>query len=729
MIRFDEKTKTFLLGFGEAGYAMNVQNGTLINRWYGPRLDRFGDLPTVDEIFRRRRIGDIPKPETFAEYGGWSPLGQGTEPAVKVTFDDGTRDLDLRYISHKINGETLTVLLRDEQYAFEVTLSYELFADASTLVRKAALRNGGTHKAVCEIFSSGTVRLPYRDAWRLTSLTGKWAEEYRITRDFLRDGETVLGTRNIMSGPDAVPFFALDEGDADEKRGGVWYGNLLWSGTHRLVFEKGVCGAVSVTAGVNPFDAQIALHPGDCWETPKLALGYTDGGFGEMSRTIHAFTRRHLMSEIEAKRILPVVYNAYGTFFAAVNEEKIMGVIDKAEELGVEALIIDAGWAGEGENYAKGMGEWNENRERFPHGLKAISDELHRRGMKFGLWMEPECAHVDSSLVKEHPDWLFGYPARGADLNGVRYVLNFALDEVCDFFVKKIEALIVSCGVDYFKIDFNRRLYEVGTEHFDDDDKKSVWVRYVENLTRCYQKVKADFPGLLFENCAGGGMRTDLSMMTFSGRINRSDNQDPMDILRLHEGFSTFMLPKLAGGGCHVSDVYTRHFNQRVSPMRYQANAAMMGSFAIGKNLQEITPEETEELKGYVTRFKALRHIVHLGDIYRLVSQLDHDYAVFEYLSADRTEGVVFEYSAAIRFMSYQESVRLDGLDETALYEVWNLIDPVKRDPKKTYTALGALGEAESLGVRSGRSLARVGLPCRLVGDMDSAIVYLKKVQ
>lgn len=702
-VNYYDEEKLFKLDAGEMTCAFAVTDGILMTRHLGARLERPEDIPDKRFVIERRRIGGQSTVPMFDEFPGWNSELRGSEPALKVTFADGTRDLRLVYSSHSIDGDTLTINLTDPLYNLTVKLVYCVFDDCGIIERNAVVSNDGKVPAELELFNSGVIHLPYRDSYRLTSLTGKWSEEYRIIRERVRDGQIVLQTRNIMSGPDAVPFFALDEGDADERRGSVWFGSLIWSGTHRIIVERGVCGDVSVAAGINPFDCHISLKPGESFTTPPLAVGFTESGFGKMSRAIHAFERRHIMSEVEAKRIMPVVYNAYGTFFSKINEEKIMSVIEPAHELGIEALIIDAGWAGEGEEYAKGMGDWNQNSERFPHGLRAISDELHRRGMIFGLWMEPECVHPDSELFKAHPDWVFGYPARGAELSGVRYVLNFALDEVRDYMTEKIISLIETCGVDYFKIDFNRYLFSVGTPHFDLCDKQEVWAKYVENLCRCYMTVKEKYPKLLFENCAGGGMRTDLSMLRFSGRINRSDNQDPLDVLKIHEGFSYFMLPKLAGGGCHISDVYTHHHNCRTTPMKYQAEIAMMGSLAVGKNIAILTDDEKSELKAYIERYKSLRHIVHLGDIYRLASANDKPYAAFEYLLGD--EGVLFMLGASQQFMTFPEPIRLDGLDESALYEV------------------------ENFGILSGRALMKLGLKVKLEGDFDSRVIRFNKIK
>ena len=279
-----------------------------------------------------------------------------------------------------------------------------------------------------------------------------------------------------------------------------------------------------------------------------------------------------------------------------------------------------------------------------------------------------------------------------------------ASSDLREYLTGCIIRLIETCGVDYFKIDYNRMLWEADSTVFTDCDRQSLWAKYVENLCGMYDDIKRRYPNLLFENCAGGGQRTDISMLRFSGRINRSDNQDPLDILTIHEGFSYFMLPKLAGGGCHISDIYTHHFNHRTSPMRFQAHTAMMGSLAVGKNLTTMTPEEAEELRGYIELHKRLRRTVQSGDIYRLASLREKEYAAFEYLAPERDEAVLFVFCRGIQFMRVYENIRLDGLEEDALYEV------------------------EGVGIKSGRALMRVGLRFIFEGDMDSRVVVIKKI-
>ena len=66
---------------------------------------------------------------------------------------------------------------------------------------------------------------------------------------------------------------------------------------------------------------------------------------------------------------------------------------------------------------------------------------------------------------------------------------------------------------------------------------------------------------------------------------------------------------------------------------------------------------------------------------------------------------MLFVFGRCIQFARIYENIRLDGLDEDALYEV------------------------EGVGVKSGRALMRVGLRFVLEGDMDSRVVVIKKIK
>lgn len=711
-VKYLESSKVLMLNTSKCTYAMKVsEEGELIHLYWGAKIICENDLPSINELRSITTLSMVEKYDCreYVEWGRNSYL----EPALKVEFADGTRGLRLVYKEHLVkniseNVQKVSVILKDTVLNFEAELVYKIIFDLDIIERSVIIRNIGKDALYLDRAFSASLFLPYRENYRLTNFGGAWAHEYQKKSVNNISGQIVMQSRTGLSGPEFVPFFMLDENaNANERSGEVYFATLEWSGNWKILIDKDIYNRTLISAGISDFDFRWCLDGGEQFETPVFAIGYTQDGFGAVTNAMHAYEKEYIMAEAEKNREIPLVYNAYGSFFSQINEQKIMGIIDKASSLGVELFVMDAGWTGYGDDttytYSSGFGDWEVNKDRFPNGLKPISDAVHKSGMKFGMWMEPEAVSPESKLYKNHPDWICEFNGRKAEIEGKRYVLNFAEDAAAEYMTNRIINLIEEYKLDYFKMDFCRMSVVMAWKNKNLKHQKEVWVRYVLNLYKCYSTIKKKFPNILIENCASGGFRADLGMLSFAGRMNRSDNQDPMDVLKLHEGFCYFLLPKLAGGGCHISDVFTKHINGRISTMKFQAYVGMMGSLAIGKNLNTITDEEYEELKEYIKLYKEIRPIVHNGIMYRIESAFDKPYSAYLYVYDDNA--VLFAFSACMQFAATPENFRLCGLEKDAKYDV---------------------GE---YGIRSGSGLMNVGLQIKLRGDMDCKIIKITKIK
>lgn len=732
-IRYFDKEKVFMLNTELLTYAFFINEiGATEHLYFGRRIDEVTDLPEVNSLRWRYAVIkiDAEDSEEYAAYGSMS----FTEHALKAVFSDGTGDLHMRYHSHEIEENTLYLRLKDQKRDFFVTLVYRLIPDCNMIERHAIIENNDPLIATLEQVFSASVRFPIRDDYRLTYFSGRWAAEYTRREEKVMAGKRVLETRDGLSGPEALPFVILDEkGEATEEHGDVYFATLQWSGNCRTVIEKDRYERITLTSGINDFDFRMALEKGESFETPILTIGLGEEGFGGVTRALHRYERNYIMRKEDADRLMPVIYNAYGTFLSKINEERIMSVIDRAQEIGVELLVMDAGWYGfgglESREYQSGMGDWEVNPERFPNGLLPIANRLHEKGMLFGLWMEPEVMSPKSNLYREHPDWILGYKNGETPTVRDRYILNFALPEVVEYMTEKICSLIEAYKLDYFKIDFNTFIHQMGQKRDDTGiHAREGWSHYVRGLWQMYTAVTERHPHIIFENCAAGGQRMDLGMFRFSGRVNRSDNQDPLDAVILHEGFSRFVLPKFAGGGCHISDMFTRHFNGRTSPRRFQAHLSMAGSMAIGLNLNELSEEGVKELRLLTDLYKEIRPITQHGDIYFLASATEKPYAAYQFVSKDKRDSVLFILGIGQRFLTFPERFKLRGLLPDQKYRVTaysnanvealghNPIDPARKNDSK------------DMGILTGRGLANVGLSIHLLGDMDSRIIRIRTV-
>ena len=721
-IHFQDKLQLFTIRTPQTAYAVQINpEGRLTNLHWGGMIPRDEDFPAGDMTYRR--IG-LTKQASLRqirnEFTGWGGQFYG-EPALKVIFADGVRDLELVYADHRISadGRTLVITLRDDHYALEVDLRYETFPELDIINRQTIIRNTGREAVTVESAQSAVWYLPDQGEYRLTHLASCWGREYEISRLPLTRTRIVLDSRSGVSNSHQLPYFALDEGGrATEESGQVWFGALQWSGNWKIAVEKDSIGVVSVTGGLNDFDFAWDLKPGTSLETPVFTAGYTTAGFGGASRLLHDYQRLYLNPRSWADKPLPVVFNAWAAFEFNINEQLMMALAEKAAGLGVELFVMDDGWFSTRDDEKSGLGDWIPSPTKFPHGLKPLIAKVNSLGMQFGLWVEPEMVNPDSELYRQHPDWILHFPTRERELYRHQCVLNLAREDVKQFIIDFLDDLLDNNNLAYLKWDMNRLFTQPGWPEAPLNEQKGFWYRYVRNFYAIFEHLNQKYPNVILENCCSGGLRADLGMTRYCTRVNRSDNQDPLDELKLHEGYTYINRSRSAGGGGHVSRSGSG-VNRRQTSLRYKAHIAMLGSFAICLDLRQSSAVELAELTGLVRQQKSIRATVHLGDQYRLASARENPYACFEYVSRDRRQAVLLLYGQSMQFAGVLPRIRLAGLDPQAIYRVENW-QPAAQPDQPDRPEPG-----QSL---SGQALMEIGLRLTLTGDFDSRLVVLNQI-
>ncbi|MBN2640157.1 MAG: alpha-galactosidase [Victivallales bacterium] len=720
-IIIDNTNLRFLINTTGSSYAFQVNNaGFLTHLHWGGRIDRMEDLPNTREIMCHRHYSPRRGEVACQEYPGWGGEFYG-EPALKADFPGGVRCSLLKYKKHfmeiKEEVEELVVVLEDGGYPLEVHLHYRVYADTEIIERWAEIINHGTDAIKLNSAMSACFNLPLVDHdYRLSHLAGRWGKEHTIERQSVNQSKIILESRTGLSGPFAAPFFALDEGFATEHSGRVWFGALHWSGNWKMAVERDGYDRVSVCGGINDFDFSWPLNPQETFTTPVFCAGISSEGFGGASRMLHTYQRKHILPPEIIKKPMPLIFNSWSSMGIKVNEAKILDVAKKAAKVGAEMFVIDDGWQA-------ALGDWWPDTAKFPCGLKPVIEQVKALGMDFGLWVEIESFEINSQLYREHPDWGMSFPGRDIyrnvrdDVNRTSMMLNLAREDVREYLYTSMRELIVNTGIKYLKLDMNCYFTNPGWDAAPPEERQTIWVRYVQNLYSIFDRLNREFPDVLLENCAAGAGRSDLAMSRCFGRMNRSDNQDTLDILRMHEGYTWLHLSRMAGGACHISDaVY--HINLRKIPMKFQAYTGMMGSLAIGKNLPSCTAEELEEIRSYAELYKKLRHIPQFGEMYRVASHYDHPYAAFEFVSADKQEALLFVLGHSIQFADKVPALRMRGLDPDAVYT----IECHGNNPQGGYTA--SINEYQPM---SGRGLMELGVRVELLGDYDARILHFKR--
>ena len=194
----------------------------------------------------------------------------------------------------------------------------------------------------------------------------------------------------------------------------------------------------------------------------------------------------------------------------------------------------------------------------------------------------------------------------------------------------------------------------------------------MRNLYRICEHINEKYHEVLFENCASGGLRADLGMAKWCARINRSDIQDCIDILKLHEGFTYVNMTKAAGGGCHLHHTGGSTMCGRIESTKRMAYTAMMGSFSLGYDLRRLSAEEIDQTAEYIKIYKELRETVQLGDMYLLRSVYDSKTpaVIYQFVSKDKEKSVVFVYNNNKGNMGWLEALKLKGLKSDKKYKI-----------------------------------------------------------
>jgi alpha-galactosidase len=705
-IQFDQARKIWLLTTHDSSYAMGVsQDGSLLNLYWGAPLWRLADLPAA---VQRHDISSFDPRQMLEneEYPGWGGP-RYYEPALKITREDGDRDLVLKYVSHRMENDSLDITLKDINDPIEVILHYQLFPKYGLLRRNATVYNKTAKPVTIESAQSAVWNLPAGEGYQLSYLTGRWASEKQLTREPIHPGETVLDSRKGHTSHYFNPWFAIDAGNTNEESGPVWFGALGWSGNWRIAVEQTAYRQVRVAGGFNSFDFSYPLKPGESLDTPPFYGGFSQGGFGEASRMMHRFERDTILPGGAQARLRPVLYNSWEATTFDVTEAGQEALADKAAPMGIELFVIDDGWFGARNDDHAGLGDWVVNPKKFPNGLKPLIDHVNRLGMDFGLWVEPEMVNPDSDLYRAHPDWVINFPGRPRSELRNQLILNLAREDVKEHIFHVLDKLASDYNIKYFKWDMNRSFAEPGWAEAGAVNERKIWVQYVRNLYEILDRLRAAHPKLEIEDCSGGGGRVDLEMLRRADEVWTSDNTDAFDRLRIQEGFTQAYAPKIMSAW--VTDV--PNMNDRSTPLATRFLTAMQGSLGIGANLNKWTPQDFALATRMIGIYKRIRATVQLGELYRLASPRTNDTSVTQYVASDGKQSVVFAARHSQQYNTPADTIYLRGLDEKATYKI-ETID------KKLADRQPAL---------SGAYLMHRGLNVNLLGDFDSTAIILER--
>ena len=457
-------------------------------------------------------------------------------------------------------------------------------------------------------------------------------------------------------------------------------------------------------AGPDAPPPQRVIAPGETICTPELHLGMVFGDLDTAIQAMHDHLRRSVF--------MPQPRGRGGWVESGIGPEVeitpawVMHQIDCAAELGAEVFFIDASWyAPPNSFWWSTVGDWQVDRQRFPDGLKLLRDHVHEKGMLFGLWMDAERIGEKSNIVKEHPEWLAAAYDGERRLRGM---IDLANPVVARWMEDQIARVISENELEFFRLDYNVAGLAAGAQNMRDGYVESSYWRYYEAVYAIYERLRARFPNLILENCAGGGGRTDIGMVRRFSHTWVTDWQIAPRSFTITNGMTMALPPEyvdrlIAGQDGHIT-----------ADIDFQARLLLfvrptVGAFApLGS---PFSPVQIAHVRRMVDLYKSfVRPFMSTGRIYHHTPSFDgpepQGWGVLELATQDRSKGIagLFQLSAP-REKEYL--LRLRGLDVGRRYRV-------------TWDNSGQTCEVD------GFTLMQQGLTVRLEGALTSELLIFE---
>ncbi|MEK4747645.1 alpha-galactosidase [Niallia sp. FSL W8-0177] len=686
-IFLEKDGKTLHLQNKKISYVLSIEKDKYVcHRYWGRRLESFNGSTQIQMIDRGFATNPFPEERVFSLNA--LPLETSTQQSgdhriSNYTIRSHTNQTRTDFIFKKfdiitgkqpleglptLEGEdtnvtTLIITLYDDIQQLEMKLYYHLYEQLPVITRHVAFLNHGEQEVFLD--NAGSLQVDIAAAtFDLLTLYGSHTNEANISRRKLHNGIQKIESTRGASSPQHQPFLALLNPNTDEFSGEVRAFHLIYSGNFQAQVEVEQYGSSRVQLGINAEGFSWKLSPGGSFDTPEAVMVYSNLGLNEMSHTFHTLYQQYLCPKSFRNQERPIVLNTWEANYFDISEEKSWKLAETAAQIGIEMFVLDDGWFGNRNDDTSSLGDWIENKDKLPNGIAGLAEMVKNKGMKFGLWFEPEMTSPNSELFKAHPDWIIhthGYkPIEGRR----QLVLDLSNAEVQDFLISVLSEYLVTGKIDYIKWDMNRHITDIGSTSFPIDQQGEISHRYILGLYRILDTLVNQFPNVLFENCSSGGGRFDPGMMRYMAQTWTSDNTDALCRTKIQYGYSLLYPPIMMGA--HVSSV-PNHQVGRITSLETRGRVAMSGNLGYELDLTEAEEEELLEIENQISFYKQQRKLFQFGKFYRL--KAPGEYFESAWMFKNEKEAIVVYFNGIARPAVPVNYLPVYYLEDLAIYK------------------------------------------------------------
>ena len=493
--------------------------------------------------------------------------------------------------------------------------------------------------------------------------------------------------------------------------GKMWFTQIGFSGGYRYTVDYNArpdkCAShLSLKAEITGHNPLYVIPPKGIFTTPVVYIGLVQGGLDDAVNQMHDHIRKSVLNLPEAKSSTHLINCGMGAEHT-MNVADTKAFIDQFALMGGEVFTIDAGWECPPDKQVE-WGSYNGRNipdpDRYPNGIKELRDYAHSKGLKFGLWVDIENVGEKCNIYAEHPKW------RSVNVFGERSnnFLDMSNPEVSKWAEGELARIIEEYELDLLRVDHNIDYTEYfGMRDTGYDINECICIKHNEAVYKMYEGLKKRFPNVIFENCAGGGGRTDLGMMKSFNHTWVSDWQKMPRSIEITNGMTMALPPErvdrlFAGMGCHTIGSLDAHLRN-----------TMLGHIS----LNVISPANARINDG------AIAFIKHSTDIYKTFIRTilsncktyhhtpdlnGKDFSVLEISAPDKSKGAI-------------TVITLCGTNERRI-----MVTPRGIDPAKEYRV--TLDNEGFTYTIPGEKLRRNGIAVDINSSLSSELILYEAI-
>lgn len=631
-------------------------------------------------------------------------------------FDAQTPGAQVRHVSESETPPGMRHVCVELAYVGSgIVVAYHIvtYADSAVLETWIVVQNEGDVPRRVTRLDSLALDLP-PDVYHLCAFTGVWGAEFEPQRMLLNSAIT-LESRSGRSSHGHHPWLTLVRNGRS-----LMSGMIAWSGNWVIRFTPKLDGALALSGGLHDWEFAVDLAPGASVAAPPVTLAFATGA--DLDETAVQFARlgrRFWYPRNALADALPVEWNHWWAYEdRALDEATFRANVDVAARLGIEVCTLDAGWFGAPDadtHWYEQRGDWDRvNTARFPSGIRALADDVHVHGMRFGIWCEIEGLGIHAQLAERHPEFI---AMRDGERLGYVCLGNPAAQQ---WAFETLDRLVCENGCDWIKLDFNLNpgagCNRTDHGHGAEDGLYAHYRGYYALLDR----LRATHPEVVLENCSSGGLRIDPGIARRTHMAFLSDPDWPEHSLQVFWGATCMLAPDACLHWGYSEWAFAEHPSQTFNPrdpalqphqVDFYTRISMLRRFGFSQRLPDLPEWVAQRYAEHIQFYKTvMRRFVREADMYRLTGQplgegRGDRWAGFQYRMPDGNEHLIAIF-------------RLPGGEPSRALRLKHL------QPDRVYT-LSWIDTGHRAQMMNGATLMDAGLHVENLPEEGSAIVLI----